>query len=134
MAPDFSPLICGVDPGWPHLPKFEKIFERAVREFGLNPTLYIAVTTFFKRGGSDFLPEPGLKWLQEVVGTKKQDQKFWKTNGEDTVELLKSLVAQKGEKLNADHRRAITVISDILTDNGVRGAGFLQQELLKMND
>jgi hypothetical protein len=134
VAPDFSPLICGVDPGWPHLPKFEKIFERAVREFGLNPMLYIAVTTFFKRGGSDFLPEPGLKWLQEVVGIKKQDQKFWKKNGEDTVELLKSLVAQKGEKLNADHRRAITVISDILTDNGVRGAGFLQQELLKMND
>ena len=32
VAPDFSPLVCGVDSGWPHLGKFRAILERAVRE------------------------------------------------------------------------------------------------------
>jgi hypothetical protein len=29
-APDFSPLICGIDPGWPHLNKFLPIIKRAI--------------------------------------------------------------------------------------------------------
>jgi hypothetical protein len=130
-APDFSPLICGVDPGWPHLSRFLTIIECSIREFGKNVTLYLAVITFLKRGGFDLMPEPALGWLQSVVVDRKADQKFWTMNGEDTVELLKRLIAEKEHALTADHRKAITLIADILVDNGVRGAGFLQQELLR---
>jgi len=130
-AGDFSPLICGVDPGWPHLGKFLPILERAIREFGTNETLYHAVITFLKRGGIDLLPEPALAWLHEVVSNKKGDQKFWSSNGENTVELLKQVISQKSTVLIAEHRKLITSIADILTDDGVRGAGFLQQELMR---
>jgi hypothetical protein len=131
VAPDFSPPICGVDPGWPHLRKFLSIIERAICEFGTNVMLYLAVTTFLKRGGIDLLPDPALAWLYKVVSLKKGDQKFWQMNGENTVELLKMLIAQKDAVLKPEHRKLITLIADILTDDGVRGAGFLQQELLR---
>jgi len=131
VAPDFSPLICGVDPGWPHLGRFLPVIKRAICEFGTNVTLYLAVITFLKRGGIDLLPDPALAWLHDLVANKKGDQKFWRMNGENTVELLKLLIFQKAAMLTADHRRLITSIADILTDDGVRGAGFLQHELLR---
>jgi hypothetical protein len=58
------------------------------------------------------------------------DAEFWLANGEDTVELLKLLIAADTKVLTAEHRRSISLISDILIDNGVRGAGFLQQALV----
>jgi hypothetical protein len=130
-APDFSPLICGIDPGWRHLQKFGPVIEKAIRAFGLNATLYLGVTTFLKRGGVDLLPDPALPWLLDVVTARKSNQKFWESNGEDTVEVLKLLISQKGAALTTEHRRLITSIADVLADNGVRGAGFLQQELLR---
>jgi hypothetical protein len=131
LAPDFSPLLCGIDPGWPHLDKFLPIIERAICEFGVNVNLYLAVITFLKRGGMDLMPEPALKWLLSVVQDRKADQEFWGPNGERTVELLKQVLSEKGRNLTPDHRKSIALIADILTDNGVRGAGFLQQELLR---
>jgi hypothetical protein len=130
-APDFSPMVCGIDPGWLHLSKFLPIIKRAICEFGLNVTLYHAVVTFLKRGGIDLLPEPALSWLDEVVGAKKGDREFWQQNGENTVELLKQLIAEKGDMLSPEHRKLITSMADILIDDGVRGAGFLQQELMR---
>ncbi len=50
VAPDFSPLICGIDPGWPNLSKFVKLLERATKEFGANQTLYVGVITLLKLG------------------------------------------------------------------------------------
>ena len=131
VAPDFSPLICGLDPGWPPLGKFLAIIERAIRQFGVNATLYLGVTTLLKRGGIDLLPDPALAWLEEIVQAKKQDSAFWQSNGEDTVDLLKHLIETKGTNLTQDHKRVIALIADMLVDNGVRGAGFLQQELLR---
>jgi hypothetical protein len=131
VAPDFSPLICGVDPGWPHLGKFLPIIRRSICEFGTNVTLYLAVTTFLKKGGIDLLPDPALGWLHSVVFSRRGDQKFWQMNGENTVELLQLLISKKGEMLTPKHRKLITLIADILIDDGVRGAGFLQQELLR---
>jgi hypothetical protein len=128
-APDFSPVICGIDPGWPYLSRFLPIIERSICEFGKNITLYLSVTTFLKRGGFDLMPDPALGWLHSIVVDRKADQKFWTMNGENTVELLKRLIAEKA--LTAEHRKLITLIADILVDNGVRGAGFLQQELLR---
>jgi hypothetical protein len=79
----------------------------------------------------DLLPEPALAWLLGIVQNRKSDQKFWESNGETTVALLKSLISERGAALTTEHRKSITLIADILTDNGVRGAGFLQQELLR---
>jgi len=131
VTPDFSPVLCLVEPGWPHLPKFRRIIEKAIREFGRNPTLFLAVTTFLKKGGFDVLPQPALAWLEQIATEKKLDQDFWKKNGDDTVELLGRLIKEKGNELSSDERKAIIRISDLMTDNGVRGAGFLHQELLR---
>ena len=105
--------------------------ERAIKEFGPDRTLYLAVTTFLKTGGFDLMPQPALRWLGQIVQKRKADQAFWKTNGDETVELLRQLITEKGGSLSADDRKTIIFISDILTDNGVRGAGFLHQELLR---
>jgi hypothetical protein len=97
----------------------------------LNFTLYHAVVTFLKRGGIDLLPEPALAWLHGVVVAGKGNRSFWEANGESTVELLKQLIAEKGDALSPNHHKLITSTADILIDNGVRGAGFLQQELMR---
>ena len=131
VAPDFSPLICGADPGWPNLEKFRPIIEHAIREFGLHQTLYLGVMVFLKRGGFALLPEPALSWLRDIAVAKKQDQKFWLANGDETVEIIKMLTEKKGDLLQPAHREMMTLIIDILVDNGVRGAGFFQQELLR---
>jgi len=77
------------------------------------------------------MPEPALSWLRDIVVAKKQNQEFWALNGEDTVELLKRLLEEKGKHLSDEHRKMIILIADILVDNGVRGAGSLQQQLLR---
>lgn len=127
----FSPLICGIDQGWSNLTKFQPIIERAIREFGVHQTLYLAATLFLKKGGFDFLPEPALAWVRDIAVEKKQDQAFWGSNGEETVEVMKMMIEKKGGLLRSSHREMIILILDILIDNGVRGAGFLQQELLR---
>ena len=133
-AHSFSPLICGVDPGWPNLEKFRPIIERAAREFGMHKTLSLGLTAFLKRGGLDFLPDPALAWLREIAMAKKQDQAFWQVNGDDTVEVMKLMTERKGDLLQLAHRDMIAFIIDILVDNGVRGAGFFQQELLRSEE
>jgi len=77
------------------------------------------------------MPDPALAWLHGIVVNRKADQKFWQMNGENTVELLKLLISKKDAVVTAEHCRLIALIADILIDNGVRGAGFLQQELLR---
>lgn len=131
VSRDFSPLLCGIDPGWPHLKKFQPLLERAVKEFGTHQTLYLGVITLLKRGGYDLLPSPALGWLLQIVSQQKTDQKFWAANGDETVGLLRKLITEKGQELSSHDRKSIILISDILTDNGVRGAGFLHQELLR---
>lgn len=128
VARDFGPLICGVDPGWKPLPRFESIIERAVRQFGRHRTLFLSVGKFLERGGVDLLPEPALGWLQEIVIALKADQEFWEANGDILVDILKAMLASRPD-LDREHRETVLLIADILVDNGVRGAGFLQQEL-----
>lgn len=128
---DFGPVFCAIDEGWPHLSIFKPVLERAVQEFGHHKSLYFVVLVLLKRGGFDFLPDPGLAWLLELVQAKTADQEFWESSGDSTVELLRQVIDRRGPDLGAPHRAAITSISDILVDNGVRGAGFLQQELLR---
>lgn len=133
VALDFSPLTCVIKPGWPHLGKFSSIIERAVMEFGLNKTLFIAVVRFLKDGGFDLLPTPALDWLKVLVERKKTDQNFWEENGDETVELLSNLVKEKKDDITLETHEKIVYIVDVLTDNGVRGAGFLHQELFRFS-
>jgi hypothetical protein len=125
------PLVCVVEEGWPPLDRFKPIIERVVRKFGTNPHLYLGVLRFFKKGGLNIIPEPGLSWLRDIALANKQDQDFWRTNGDETVEILKLILAKKALSLSAVHRDTISFITDILVDNGVRGAGFLQQDQLR---
>jgi hypothetical protein len=128
---DIGPVLCAIDEGWPHLPMFMPILEKAVREFGQNPTLFYVVLTLLKRGGFDLLPDPALDWLLQLANVKKGDQTFWEANGSETVELLRQLIERRRQALSSDHRAALAAIADIIVDNGIRGAGFLQQELLR---
>ncbi len=125
---DFRPLVCVIDEGWKPLQRFVPIVERAIKTFGINSTLYLGVLRFFKRGGLDLMPTPGLERLGTIAVEKKQDQDFWKSNGDETVEVLKLVLAKRADILTASHRETITLITDILVDGGVRGAGFLQQD------
>lgn len=128
---DFSPLICGVDPGWTPLHRFRPIVERAIRQFGRHQTLFLAVGKFLERGGRDLLPEPALDWLREIAIALKGDQDFWEANGDLMVDVLKQVIGTSAP-LSREHRDRVLLIADILVDNGVRGAGFLQQELHRL--
>lgn len=128
---NFGPVRCVVTEGWPHLPLFVPLLERSIREFGQDETLFHVALTFLEQGGFDLLPDPALAWLLELVRLKKADQTFWDDNGSKTVSLLRQLMERRGGALSPDNRAALISITDILTDNGVRGAGFLQQELAR---
>jgi hypothetical protein len=127
----FTPMVCGIDRGWPHLREFLPVLERAIRAFGTNEHLHYGVVTLLKGGGFDLLPDPALDWINELVMAQKGNRKFWESNGESTIGLLNELIFQKREGLTDDHRKTIGMIADVLVDEGVRGAGFLQQELLR---
>jgi hypothetical protein len=128
---DFRPLVCLVNEGWPDLHRFVPIIERAAGKFGANTTLFLGIINLFKCGGLDLFPNPALAWLTSIAEDRKQDQDFWRSNGDETVELLKLVLEKKTQHLTAAHRDAISLISDILVDNGVRGAGFMQQDQLR---
>jgi hypothetical protein len=130
---DFAPVICGLETSWPHFNKFISHLERVVREFGRHGNLYLVVMTFFKRGGFALLPNPGFEWLHHIVMLHKDEPDFWEKNGEDTVELLKRVLSEKGAQLTAGNRVRLTAMLDTLVDGGVRGAGFVQQELSRTN-
>lgn len=130
---DFSPPLCAIDPGWRHLPLFLPIVEKTVDKLGANSTIFTAITTLLSRGGSDWLPEPGLGWIEIAVEARKADIPFWQIHGENTVSLLKSVVATNQGHMTEALRQRIIRLADRLVDGGVRGAGFLQQELLRLS-
>ncbi len=75
--------------------------------------------------------QSALGWLAEICKKKKNDQNFWARNGDHTVDLLRRLISEKEKILSPTHRNLITFVADVMVDNGVRGAGFLQQEMLR---
>lgn len=129
-APDFGPLICGIEPGWKHLSTFLPTVERAVRQFGRHQMGFWAVGKFLQAGGIDLFPEPALGWLREISVALKSDEDFWEHNGDLLVDLLKQALKDRGP-FSGQQRQDVILIADILVDNGVRGAGFLQQELCR---
>lgn len=128
---DFMPLACGLGRGWAQLKRFEPIFERVVEKYGTNKTLYLGLAKLLQSGGLDLAPDPALGWLKDIAVTMKADHDFWSENGDETVDVLKEIIDQKADCLTEPHRKTISLITDILVDNGVRGAGFLQQDQLR---
>ena len=128
---DFQPLICVVDRGWAPLKRFEPIVDRMVEKYGTDKTLYLGLAKFLQKGGLDLAPDPALKWLKDIAVAMKADQDFWSANGDATVDVLKEVLSQNAEGLTEAHRHIISLITDILVDNGIRGAGFLQQDQLR---
>lgn len=128
FAPDFQPLVCVVEEGWMPLDRFAPIISRVVEKFGSNKSLYLGVARFLLKGGMDLAPDPVLSWLEQIAKDRKSDQEFWDVNGDETVDVLKKILNDKSDHLDGAHRNMISLIVDILVDNGVRGAGFLQQE------
>jgi len=51
--------------------------------------------------------------------------------GNGTVEVMKMMIEKKANLLQSTHYETMRLVLDILVDNGVREAGFLQQELLR---
>jgi len=125
---DFSPLFCAVERDWPHLNRFTQIFSRVIEKFGTNSTIFYGIIKFMQKGGLEFIPYPALSWLSRVAQETRHDEKFWSLNGEETVSMLKRAFSEKGADLSGEHRKTLAFIIDVLVDNGVRGAGFLQQD------
>jgi NACHT domain len=127
---DFSPFLCVIEPGWKHLPLFLPIIDKTIAKLGANTLVFSAVTTLLDHGGRDWLPDPALGWIETVVEARKTDVPFWQIHGENTVAVLKTLIASQGILPDALRQRVVR-LADRLVDAGVRGAGFLQQELLR---
>ena len=125
---DFQPLVCFAEKDWSHLTDFTDIFDQVARKFGTNETMCFVVTKFLQKGGIEFSPTPAVEWLDQIARTNRANQVFWSKNGEEFVSTLKLIYAEKDALLTEEHRANITFIIDVLVDNGVRGAGFLQQE------
>jgi hypothetical protein len=128
---DFSPLFCAVDAGWKNLPLFLPTVDKTVAKLGANSMVFTALTRLLERGGRDWLPDPALAWIENVVAIRKSDVPFWQVHGEDTVALIKTLIANNPSAVGDTLRTRIIRLADMLVDAGVRGAGFLQQELLR---
>ncbi|MEK7917657.1 ATP-binding protein [Burkholderia contaminans] len=128
---DLSPLRCVIEPGWRHLPLFLDTIDKAASQLGANSLVFTALTTLLDQGGHNWLPEPALGWVEMVVETRKADNAFWQIHGENTVALLKSVVVDSQDNMSEVLRQRIIRLADRLVDVGVRGAGFLQQELLR---
>jgi hypothetical protein len=123
-------LVCGLEPGWPHLSKFFGLLERAATSIATHPALFHTLVTMLSKGGRDLLPNPALGWLLLIAGQRKTDRKFWEfaDSGEMLAMLLdKCAFPQKGS-MPMDLR--IIEMANILVDNGVRAAGQLQQRLV----
>lgn len=125
---DFSPLFCVAEREWAHLRTFTQIFDRVIEKFGANSTIFYAITKFMQKGGLDFFPCPALSWLAHIAQETRHDQTFWSANGEETVSMLKLVFSEKDGDLNEENRQTLSFIIDVLVDNGVRGASFLQQD------
>ncbi len=125
---DFSPLICAAERDWPHLGRFTQTFGRVFEKFGTNSTTFFGIMKFLQKGGLEFFPDPALSWLARIAQDTRHDKTFWSANGEETVSMLKLAFAEKGAELSDGHRKSLSFIIDVLVDNGVRGAGFLQQD------
>lgn len=129
-AIEFTGVLCGAERGWANIKQFEGIITTAVMRFGTHETLFLGVVKLLQAGGMAFFPEPALGWLRSIALARRSDQAFWDSNGDGMVEILRSAISNDPDLVRS-HSATIMFVADVLVDSGVRGAGFLQQELSK---
>ncbi|MCL6741768.1 hypothetical protein LZ518_11585 [Sphingomonas sp. RB56-2] len=124
-------MVCGIDKEWPNLDAAIPALDRAATAFSTEQTAFTALLALLRARSDRLLPQPGLDWIQRVVSARKTERKFWShaSNGERLVLLLRELVAAK--PLAAGEREIVVEAADTLIEMGVKGAAFLQQDLVR---
>ncbi|WP_255254832.1 hypothetical protein [Novosphingobium sp. Chol11] len=124
-------MVCGIDATWPNLDAVMPMLDRAATTFGAEKTAFNAMLALLRTRPDRLLPDPGLGWVGRVVRARKSSLKFWEyaSNGEKLVLLLRDLIAER--TLEQSHREIVVEVSDALIELGVKGAAFLQQDLVR---
>ncbi|RWN26108.1 MAG: hypothetical protein EOR97_30065 [Mesorhizobium sp.] len=123
-------MICGIEADWPNLGAALPVLGRAVDAFATEQTAFSA-TIALLGARPDLLPDPGLSWILRVARARKAEPRFWThaSNGERLVLLLRDLIASRPPA--PGDREIIVEVADILIELGVKGAAFLQQDLVR---
>jgi hypothetical protein len=124
-------MICGVDAAWPNLDLVLPMLDRAAVTFGTEQTAFTAILALLRARPDQLMPDPGLEWIGRIARVRKADPQFWDyaSNGERLVLLVRELIATR--PLEQPHRDIVVEISDTLIELGVKGAAFLQQDLVR---
>lgn len=124
-------MVCGIDAAWPNLDAVMPMLDRAAITFGAEKTAFNAMLALLRARPDRLLPDPGLGWIGRVVRARKSSLEFWEytSNGEKLVLLLRDLIAAR--TLEQSHREIVVEVSDALIELGVKGAAFLQQDLVR---
>jgi hypothetical protein len=125
-------LVCGVDPDWPHAHRLMSMIEPSVQTFAIDGTVFGGLLKLVRAQRAQLLPKPGLDWIQTVVRSRSRDREFWEhvDNGEQLVILLREVIA--AGPLSEQTRATILEAADVLIEVGVRGAAFLQQDMVRL--
>lgn len=125
-------MVCGIDSDWPNLDAVLPAHERAVAAFSTEQTAFAAVLALLRARPERLLPQPGLNWVQRVARARKSQARFWShaSNGERLVLLLRDLIARG--PLEPSDREIVIEVADTLIELGVKGAAFLQQDLVRL--
>lgn len=124
-------MVCGIDKDWPNLNAVWSCVDRAAHAFGTEQTAFAAILALLRARAESLMPQPGLEWIGRAVRTHKRERSFWEhaSNGERLVLLLREVVAA-GSLLPAD-RAVVVEAADTLIEMGIKGAAFLQQDLVR---
>ena len=124
-------MVCGIDKDWPNLDAVRPAIARAAETFGTEQTGFAAVLALLRTRAESLMPQPGLEWIGRAVRARKRERAFWEhaSNGERLVLLLREMVAA-GPLLAAD-RAVVVEAADTLIEMGIKGAAFLQQDLVR---
>jgi len=125
-------LVCGVDVDWPHAVELIELINRAAARFGAERTVFAGLLKLLRAQKAALLPAPGLGWIQAVARARGKDRSFWnhRSNGEQLVILLREVIA--ADPLSKQDRTIIIETADMLIEAGVRGAAFLQQDMVRL--
>jgi hypothetical protein len=124
-------MVCGAEKNWPNLDAVLPALDRAAATFSTEQTAFAAMLALLRARPDRLLPQPGLGWIRRVVRARKAKREFWShaSNGERLVLLLRELVG--GGPLAACNREIVVEVADALIEMGVKGAAFLQQDLVR---
>ncbi|MBR0642917.1 NACHT domain-containing protein [Plastoroseomonas hellenica] len=124
-------MVCGIEPDWPNIEAVLPVLGRAVDTFCTEQSAFAATIALLRARKDRLLPTPGLDWILRVARARRGEPAFWThvSNGERLVLLLRDVIAS-GAPAPSD-REIIIEVADILIELGVKGAAFLQQDLVR---